>query len=231
MYYHLTSHCRICYFQKDLILLDLRKNQLVILNPDIKEKLLKVLIEDFARNADKENLKDIIDLLQQKKIITQTLYQSPEKLPPADSLPGANIDWRIERSSLDQPVPMKMKLKAFYHLSIVYLTLNLLGFYSLIKLVRRNKKKLKSSSQDSRLLPTLIDALNQACLYFPIRVKCLEWAVSLTLMAIKSGIDCQFSIGVQSKPFSAHAWAEYKGEVLYDNSLLRTHLPIILTEP
>lgn len=109
--------------------------------------------------------------------------------------------------------------------------MNLFGFYNLIKLIRRIKKKLKPSSQDDSLLPTLIDALNQACLYFPIRVKCLEWAVSLTLMAIKSGIDCQFSIGVQAKPFSAHAWAEYKGKVLYDNPQLRTHLPIILTEP
>jgi hypothetical protein len=243
VYFRLTDHCRICYFQSDLILLDLRKDKYLILEKSISTHLIailkhqfevknnKIILKNFPDKSNKIQLYKTLKKLQQQKIVTKLLYQAPEPVPQINTLPGANVDWRIERETLDQTVPIALKMRAFNTLIMVYFVLNMLGFYNLIKFIGWHKKSQDTLRYDKEFLSTLTNGLNQACFYFPIRVKCLEWASAYTIMALYYGLDCKINIGVQNQPFSAHAWVESAGNIVSDNPLMKSQLPVILTAP
>ena len=248
LYFHLTSHCRLSSFQNDLVLLDLKKNKYIIFEPHIKETLINILaskvcssaentsvnlftIKPFPKNANDAEIKSLIEILQEKEIITRQLFASPAVLPHPNDLKGANIDWRLEKESLEKTVSFTLKIRAFYALCRVYLILNVFGFHALVCYLNTFKTKLKKRSHEPHLLLQLNYALNQSCFYFPLRVKCLEWSASLAIMALERDINCALYIGVQTQPFSAHAWLESDGEVIGDNPLLPKHLAIILKEP
>lgn len=224
-------HCRICYFQSDLILLDLKKDKYHVIEKELASKLIDCLSQpvDKDRPFSKE-LSDALHKFQRLKILSHSVSKTPEVIPQKNNLPGANVDWRIERHSLDTKLPLRLKFKALGSLIWVYMLLYCFGFYRLILWVQKKKSRRPLSKSPYYDVTTLSHALNQACFYFPIRVKCLEWATAYTLLALRYGWECTLNIGVQNQPFSAHAWAEVGGSVIADNPLMSKHLPVILQE-
>lgn len=106
------------------------------------------------------------------------------------------------------------------------------GFYSTIQLIKRCRE-----SQSNYIIPPMEDLrklaniVNKACLIHPTRTKCLEWAMTFVLLALKRKWKCNLEIGVQNYPFFAHAWVECDGKVVMDSQDLREGLAIILNEP
>ncbi|AOK31580.1 MULTISPECIES: lasso peptide biosynthesis B2 protein [Burkholderia] len=74
----------------------------------------------------------------------------------------------------------------------------------------------------------LIRSLNAACMLYPKKTKCLEWATTLVLLGFRYGHDLRLVVGVQNHPFYAHAWAELDREVVGDEPTLRDQLAVIL---
>jgi len=51
---------------------------------------------------------------------------------------------------------------------------------------------------------------------YPGRAKCLEQSLTLYYLLRRKGIAAKYCQGVQPFPFQAHAWVEYRGQVIND---------------
>jgi hypothetical protein len=52
--------------------------------------------------------------------------------------------------------------------------------------------------------------------FYPGRAKCLEQSLALYYLLRRRGVQAKYCQGVQPYPFQAHAWIEYRGEVIND---------------
>jgi hypothetical protein len=106
------------------------------------------------------------------------------------------------------------------------------GLYPTIQLIKKSRKnKIQYLIPTEEELHDLARIVNTACFLHPSRIKCLEWAMTFVLLALKQGWKCNLEIGVQNYPFFAHAWVECDGKVVMDSQYLREDLAIILNEP
>jgi hypothetical protein len=55
-----------------------------------------------------------------------------------------------------------------------------------------------------------------AASFFPGRARCLEQSLALYLLMRKRGVAVTYCQGARPWPFQAHAWIEYRGEVIND---------------
>ena len=142
-----------------------------------------------------------------------------------------NVDWRLPLENIHVPFNLEV-VRAFLTLLKVNFYIKLRGFYPGIRLIKkaRNKKRnyLIPTNEDLR---ALADNVNKACFLYPMRTKCLEWAMTFVLLALKRRWKCNLEIGVQNYPFLAHAWVECDGNIVMDSEGLRDDLAIILNEP
>jgi hypothetical protein len=53
--------------------------------------------------------------------------------------------------------------------------------------------------------------------FYPGRARCLEQSLALSYALWRAGLPAYFHLGVQPRPFAAHAWVEYLGEPLNDS--------------
>lgn len=73
----------------------------------------------------------------------------------------------------------------------------------------------------ARNIERLVGSLNGACMLYARKTKCLEWSVALVVLGFEYGFDLSLVIGVQNRPFYAHAWVEFGGEIVGDDPRLR----------
>jgi len=141
------------------------------------------------------------------------------------------VDWNLPLD--DNHIPLNLDiLKAFLMLLKINLYIKIQGFYSVIQLIKKTQKsKVNYIIPPKEELNHLARIMNKVCLLYPTRTKCLEWAVTFVLLALKRGWKCNLEIGVQNYPFIAHAWVECDGKVIMDSQDLREGLGIILNEP
>lgn len=99
----------------------------------------------------------------------------------------------------------------------------MLGLKNLIESVRQQNTCRCSAEPE-----TLIRCLNWACLVYVRKTKCLEWAVALILLGAQYGLTMRLVVGVQNRPFYAHAWVEMNGVIVGDDVDLRGKLSVIL---
>ncbi|MGY2491956.1 lasso peptide biosynthesis B2 protein [Cupriavidus sp. CP313] len=89
---------------------------------------------------------------------------------------------------------------------------------------KRERRRLTSG----RDIDDLVRSLNAACMLYPRKTKCLEWAGALLLLGFRYGFDLRLVMGVQNRPFYAHAWVEHEGRIIGDEPSLRNQLAVIL---
>ena len=143
----------------------------------------------------------------------------------------ANVDWRLPLENLSFSLDIRI-FKAFVTLIRVNFYLKIRGFYATIQLLKRSRKsQLNYIIPQEKELIELANTVNKACLIYPTRTKCLEWAITYVLLALKRKWKCNLEVGVQNYPFFAHAWVECDGKIVMDSQDLREGLSIILNEP
>lgn len=54
----------------------------------------------------------------------------------------------------------------------------------------------------------IVSAVDLACVWYPVTVKCLQRSAVAARMLRLRGIDARLVIGVQQLPFRSHAWVE-----------------------
>lgn len=62
------------------------------------------------------------------------------------------------------------------------------------------------------------DAVELASVFYPSKVQCLQRSVALVRLLRRQGVAAELVIGVQSQPFSSHAWVEVNRSILNDFS-------------
>lgn len=246
LYFHTRKHIYLEYFNDEIVVLNLRKNQYVILGKEISHHLFLLLKKGFERvngrfMSSSNSSQKTIDLTEQVKslrefgILSSKFYDcpSPKVLEKRKITPGvANIDWRLQHGELDTKASKKLVWQFYLLLIKVHFVVNILGFESLIRSIQRKKKTYKKFlAVNPEKFGTLVTALNRACFYFPFKTKCLEWASALTLMGLKNKWQCNMEVGVHTLPFSAHAWVNVNGSVIADLPDLQENLAIVLSEP
>ena len=253
MSFHLRDHIYIAQFRDELILLDLKQDTYTICFQSFSDLLIDLLDETKSKSENKPATKKISpievnclsyslqlksdDLAFVKQLIDDNIIEeqnSPflfhiDRKP--DTYGVSNVDWRLPLDNKKVPLNGEV-LKAFVTLLKINFYMKVRGFYATIQLIKNHRKErvdyIIPSGKDLRELANIV---NKACLLYPTRTKCLEWAMTYVLTALKQGWKCNLEIGVQNYPFMAHAWVECDGKVVMDSQDLREGLAIILNEP
>jgi len=247
MYFHAYEYIYLTYFNAEIIVLDLRKNQYIILSEYVSKIVDLALNNEFLFLNEQgkyvlvnyngyclpEDFDETIKYLQEIGILSKKKYHCPNirKLKKGEFSAGAhNVDWRMSSSELSDNVTAKTVLEAYFVLIKVYFIVNMFGFDGLIKAIK-NKGDAHCNEKNAKEFNLLVTALNKACFYFPIRTKCLEWSAALTFMGLRRKWKCNIEIGVQNLPFAAHAWVKAEERVIADTQDLPNTLSVILSEP
>lgn len=61
------------------------------------------------------------------------------------------------------------------------------------------------------IVQQVCNAVNNACVWYPKRVLCLQRSAVTTCLLRDCGVAAKMVIGTQSIPFKAHAWTEIDG--------------------
>ncbi len=226
-YYSICEHIHITQIKDEVILLDTKKDKYTILSPNFADILLKVV---HNKNLTESDI-DILQTLSNAKIIqcqnTPYAFYTDCKLGSV----GINLDWRLPLNELEVsfgPLVVRVLLRLIQ----VNFYIKFFGFHKAIQLIKRACKKNVNYVIPSDIeLEQLASIVNKACVIYPSRTKCLEWAMTYTLIALQKGWKCNIEIGVQNYPFIAHAWVECNGKVVMDSMDLRERMGIILHEP
>ncbi|HUX78753.1 MAG TPA: lasso peptide biosynthesis B2 protein, partial [Alphaproteobacteria bacterium] len=232
----------IAQFREELIILDTKKDKYMICPEQISE-LFADILEKNNSHLDNERIiysgsqyssqdsaylqKLLNDYIIERKDSPYPFYI--DKKPQSEGV--SNVDWRLPLENKKVSLNLQV-LKAFTTLIKVNFYIKFKGLYHTIQLIKRSRKShSKYIIPQAQELRDLANTVNKACLVYPNRIKCLEWAMTFVLLALKRKWKCNLEIGVQNYPFMAHAWVECDGKVVMDSQDLREGLGIILNEP
>lgn len=118
-------------------------------------------------------------------------------------------------------------------LGVVKLSLRTVGF------ARTMKAAVRLAGQHHGPVPVHIgpfeavaDDIAAAAIFFPGRARCLEQSIALYYCLRRLGIPVRFRLGVQPHPFQAHAWVEWSGIPIHEDSeTLMKFVPLPALEP
>jgi hypothetical protein len=93
----------------------------------------------------------------------------------------------------------------------VMLMLRLRGVGGTLLWIESNSRPFQDTANEGQLADSVADAIALVAALAPVRARCLEQALALFRYLRRSGVRCQFQLGVQPYRFRAHAWVEYDG--------------------
>lgn len=115
-------------------------------------------------------------------------------------------------------------VKAMLVVALMDVLPRVLGLRRTLRLVSRAPAT-SSSAADTALIDATVRAVCTASAFYPRRALCLEQSLALTWLLRRRGVPAELRIGVQPRPFYAHAWVEMDGRPLNEPG----DLPQILT--
>jgi hypothetical protein len=91
------------------------------------------------------------------------------------------------------------------------------GFLGTLEWIRERVVSVRATSDAEVAAVQAVEyAVAMAGAFYPGRAKCLEQSLTLYYLLRRHGIAAVYRQGVQAYPFQAHAWVEYRGEVIND---------------
>lgn len=246
MYFHLSNHISAAFFKGECIVLDIKKD-LYFLFDQQKTDLLQNLLQhewmpqfdesytaiNAAANLDLIRMNVFIRLLKANNWLDNRLYENAYPRIPDNKATGAEeIDWRLPLKETMKRRFSWVTLKALATLTKVHWIIKISGLYRLVNWIqKKGNSKHTFTHPTTEQMDELVNTLNQACLLYPKRTKCLEWASTLTLLSLQRGWLCTLNIGAQNYPFLSHAWAEVNEIVIADKQILRNEMAVMLKVP
>ena len=67
---------------------------------------------------------------------------------------------------------------------------------------------------DDFVVERVCEAVNNACVWYPKRVLCLQRSAVTTCLLRYCGVPAKMVMGAQDLPFKAHAWTEVDGQAI-----------------
>ena len=100
-------------------------------------------------------------------------------------------------------------------LVVVTAALRVIGLRRSLALVEWLGRRARHTAEPpATLFANVAGKVATAAAFFPGRTLCLEQSMALYLCLRRSGVPVDLRIGAQPYPFSAHAWVEYRGELV-----------------
>ncbi|HQS84415.1 MAG: hypothetical protein B7Y25_07905 [Alphaproteobacteria bacterium 16-39-46] len=241
MYYHLRDHIYVTQFRDELVLLDTKRDKYTICCKQISDLIISA-IEKTQANTEVSYFSFAVpptlqDMSTLQTLIGDNIIEEKDNSYPfyidrkVDSDGVSNVDWVLPLEN--KKVRMNFSVvKALMTLIKVNFYIKVCGFYRTIRMIKKSRNsELTYIIPSTEELRDLANIVNKACLIYPTRTKCLEWAMTFVLLALRQRWKCNLEIGVQNYPFFAHAWVECDGKVVMDSQDLREGLGIVLNEP
>lgn len=137
---------------------------------------------------------------------------------PAPAVSAGRPKALTSRAAVDGRAPrVPSVLRCSCMILAVKLALKVRGFERTISWIRRRVEEI--SVTDSASMGTVRAAeyaVAMAGALYPGRAKCLEQSLALYYLLRQEGVALRYCQGVQAYPFQAHAWIEYRGEIIND---------------
>jgi hypothetical protein len=99
-------------------------------------------------------------------------------------------------------------------LAVVDVTARLFGLRRALRLATGPARTGQSAASD--VVDVVAHRVAVAGAFYPRRALCLEQSLALCLLLRRRGVPAQLRIGVQPRPFHAHAWVEVAGRPLQE---------------
>jgi hypothetical protein len=90
------------------------------------------------------------------------------------------------------------------------------NFAKMHRFVSGRKVSRRTTPRDA--VNQVCDAVNNACVWYPKRVLCLQRSAVITCMLRHYGVYALMVVGAQKVPFKAHAWAEVDGRAINERN-------------
>lgn len=74
------------------------------------------------------------------------------------------------------------------------------------------------SASDPELVRRTVRRVARVAAFFPGRAECLEQSLALLVLLRRRGLDVALRIGVERRPFTAHAWVEHAGRPINESA-------------
>ncbi|MGH7508979.1 MAG: lasso peptide biosynthesis B2 protein [Gemmatimonadales bacterium] len=99
----------------------------------------------------------------------------------------------------------------------IKLLLRVVGFRGTLSWIRRRVERIPATADVNIERVRAVEyAVAMAGALYIGRAKCLEQSLTLYYMLRRKGVAVKYYQGVQPYPFQAHAWVEYRSEVIND---------------
>lgn len=228
MFKHFRDDLHVTWFEDQLISLDLTNDSYTVFSK-AQSKILEIESRKFINKEITQEpaapLRGVANIF-----FKPGLFPNPDPKMPSWSTHYCGIPincWELTpRDSLPSRHPLLIAFSAFT-LHKVHKQSDKKRISGLVSLIKAEKLNTTKKDENPNTINQLVFALNFACLLYPRKTKCLEWACALILISRKYGIDMKLVIGVQNRPFFAHAWAEWNNKVIGDDANRRSQLAVI----
>jgi hypothetical protein len=95
--------------------------------------------------------------------------------------------------------------------------LRIQGFLGTLEWIRQRIEPIPATTETAiEIVKAVEHAVAMAGALYPARAQCLEQSLTLYYLLRRRGVAAEYCQGVQPYPFQAHAWIEYRGEVVND---------------
>ena len=84
------------------------------------------------------------------------------------------------------------------------------------RLLQRSKAGPRCAPPD--IVDRVCHAVNQASIWYPKQVRCLQRSIVTTCLLRRYGVPAQMAVGAQTIPFKAHAWTEVNGQAVNERN-------------
>ncbi|HEX6307272.1 MAG TPA: lasso peptide biosynthesis B2 protein [Longimicrobiales bacterium] len=93
-----------------------------------------------------------------------------------------------------------------------------LGLRRTFALLRRMAPERAGSAAADRLVSDTVQRVAVAAAFYPRRALCLEQSLALFVLLRRRGVAAELRLGVQPRPFYAHAWVEVDGRPVSESA-------------
>lgn len=103
-------------------------------------------------------------------------------------------------------------------LAAVHILLKVIGLERTLRRIDRKRARQPSARLSESSLRDAARTVRVAATIYPLRTACLEQSLCLLWVLRRSGVDAALRLGVAPFPFRAHAWVEYFGTPVNEDS-------------
>lgn len=229
MFSHARDGLYFVSFEGQCISLDIADDTYTVFSVEQSRRLLD-LLGPWKRSISSPSTPDRNPLVGGRLLLKSEVFDTsdPKLFVSTKVYPGVSIDcWQLAPRPIFTDCRPKLIAHSILALHKVHRISKTKRLFGLIDLIANERRTLNFKAPAMDEVSKLVRSLNAASLLYYKKTKCLEWACASILTGYRYGLDMKLVIGVQNRPFYAHAWVELCGDVVGDDPMRREQFAVI----